>query len=161
MKCDCCSWQTKLRYAIVCDNFMILVCVTCSEHLKKRRKKSVDCSDCYNFLRDSNTASMILTLYLIQACLLKDLCLLQACMNLLFLVGQAAWIPETKPPPDSGPAAVRIWSEKYNHHPRRTSKNDFDGVFVRFQLSIRLYASFKFPKWWLGKCTVLIFHLNF
>jgi len=67
-------------------------------------------------------------------------------MNLLFLVGQAAWIPETKPPPDSGPAAVRIWSEKYNHHPRRTSKKDFDGVFVRFQMSFRLYASFKFPK---------------
>ena len=42
----------------------------------------------------------------LRACL--NLPLLQACMNLLFLVGQAAWIPETKPPPDSGPAAVRI-----------------------------------------------------
>ena len=70
----------------------------------------------------SNIASMILTLSLIQTCLCACLylSLLQACMNLLFLVGQAAWIPETKPPPDSGPAAVRMWSEKYHH--KKTAK---------------------------------------
>ena len=35
-------------------------------------------------------------------------------MNLIFLVGQAAWIPETKPQPEGGAATVRkylSWGE--------------------------------------------------
>ena len=59
-------------------------------------------------------------------------------MNLLFLVGQAAWIPETKPPPDSGPAAVRIYSEKYKHHPRRTTKD----ILMEFLLDFKCPSGF-------------------
>ena len=88
------------------------MCVTCSELLKKTTEKVHRLQRLLEFpagQQYSIIASMILTLSLIQAC-----------MNLLFLVGQAAWIPETKPPPDSGPAAVRMWSEKYHH--KKTAK---------------------------------------
>ena len=59
------------------QNLDMPLCVTCSELLKKRRKKSVGCSGCYHFLRDSIISSLILTLSFIQACLSVRACLLK------------------------------------------------------------------------------------
>ena len=43
-------------------------------------------------------------------CMYTCLLYMQAGMNLFFLVGQAAWIPETKPRPEGGAATVGISS---------------------------------------------------